>query len=995
MILGQWEPGTGSEELTRAVDSVTAEAQVRSLARTPWSLVELEPDEDDYAWLCQWADSLDYKTVRAWMSSLTPYKTNEWSVTRQAAFGLTFLFFASEVARRDATEGHLWKFVCKVSGKTPRFDKDVEALLFVNGQPTDALKQAIEQAARTFNLRNVFGISGLMNWFDTVFLQFGFTRRGFQERLPFWLAGHATTQAITWLLSNERHSPTFAALWHTLSNLRRGNITPDQFLVRVKDSPWLLPDLYSEALTHAMRRPDLGTSRGGIAAVNAPKAEKPFLSVPILNWQYAQAPVFLTDFQNLVDQPLDEPHYTLSIAGRECATLIRQADGTYYPQPQIAITLPLVAPTLVASLVRPDGEITQTQTLSLYDPADEVTVFRLPDGVRVPDAWSTPLSPNSDLVLLLSPDLVLTPPPARWASLADGTGRFSHLARGWPPDTWVSLAEEEFWRPVVARGQVAAEPIWAKGTRVQWRRSTPEAANNLTVAGPVAWLTVDHPADVQVAWVRTGGVYLTRFVNPTSGRVSYGPAPLYDGHIERKIWLRLVLGEGEDQHFTVVCRTLDTRQAGAEGAMRQTAAGWVPMGAGTHLSVWEARTAPVRLVTPFSWGGFGPSSEFGLIEGKAWIGNAAKFARPLGRLGGWGAPLELRSRPYNSMDETILLAAEVYDTGDMATALVVEDGEGSRAMCLHLHEPKEPDGDFRLLWWDLNGELYGVPGEEVAALEDGSWQCAVPGGASEPLVIGISYEGIRRGGWWCDDWADRVQVLAEADPVRCASLLRYFKLPLCAPRHLPRVQVLLRTAPGETLAAWIGDEGLPNGLHHQADLNWDSTLRTLIGDWSPDLPTAERLVRLLGSQSSTFEDSLLLTVDRLTGICPLLAARLVRVYRDELLIPQRGRLEVGRILRHVCCRLLDLPPTAGDAQLVIRKDALVNTTAEMLGLGIVDAVNSGFVSSRAGGLLQKAVDVFEGRPILNVHQDNLDVAFATVDPLRRLVTATLTQRLIP
>jgi len=996
VIFGQWKPGNGSEELVRAVDAIIAEAQMRSLARTPWSLAELEPDEDDYDWLCRWADGLEYKTVRSWISSLTPYKANEWSMTRQAAFGLIFLFFTSEVARRDASEGHLWKFVCKVSGKTPRFDDDVEALLFVQGQPTQALKQAVEQAAYAFNLRNVFGISGLMNWFDTVFLQFGFTRRGFLERLPFWLAGHATTQAITWLLSGQRHSPTFAALWHNLQELRRKNIRPDQFLLRAKDSPWLLPDWYADALAQAMRRPDLGTS-GGSAALLPLGAEKPFLAVPTLLWQNTPAPVFVTHFQNLADQPLDEPHYTLVIAGRECATLVRQEDATYASMPTDTIILPLIAPSVAASLIRPDGEPVQTQSLALYEPADEVTAFR-PDGARVADAWTTPISPAADLILLLSSDLTLTPPPARSALLADGTGRFHHLLRGWTPDTCVRLADEEFWKPVVARGPTLAEPEWATGVHIQWRRSAPEAAGTLAVAGPVAWLTVNHPDAVQVDWVRTGGIRLTRFVNPTSGRVAFGPAPLYDGHVERKVWLRLVREEDDGPQACVVCRTLDTRRAGGEGAMRQTPDGWVPMGEGTRLSVWEARTTPVRLVTPFAWGGFGPDSEFGLIEGEAWIGNAGRMARPLGRLGGWGASLELRPRPYNSVEEGIVLAAEVYDTGDLATALLLPKEGAIPAVQIRLHEPKEPDRYFQILWWDLGGDLFTIPGENISVLADGSWRCDVPGEASEPLVIGISYEGTRRGAWWRDDWADRIGDVGKNAPARCASLLRYFKLPLCAPGHVVQVQALLRAAPGEVLGAWFGNEGLPDGFRQEEDLNWDPTLRTLISDLSPDLTTAKGLVRLLGSQGVTFEDRLLLAVDRLTAVCPLLAARFMRVYREELLdhqvrAGQRTQAEVRRILQHVCCRLLDLPPTAGDPEIIRRKEALVDATAEVLGLGIVNAVNSAFVSSRAGGLVQKAVDLFEGRPLPSVHRDNLAVAFATVDPLRRLVAATLVQRL--
>lgn len=986
------------QELVKAVDAVIASIQANFLAKSPWSLAELRPDDNDYQWLLQWADGLQYETVRTWISSLVPYRDNEWSITRQASFGLLFLFLASEVGRRDATEGHLWKFICKILGQTPRFGERVEALLFVQGQPTYELKQAIAQAASTFNLRNVFGISGLMTWFDTVFLQFGFTQRGLADRLPFWLAGYGTTQAISSLLSGERHSPTFAALWHSLQEVRRGNITAAQFQQRVQDSPWLLPELHKDAPNFATRRSDLGTSRTSAAGIST---EPSFLAPPVLRWNQAQPPVFVTHFQNLIDLPLDEPGYTLLIAGKECVTLIRQGDGTYQALSDAEITLPVVAPTVVASLVRSDGTAVRNQSLSLYDPADEVTAFRSPDGARLADAWSAPLNPATDLFLLLSGDLTLTPSSTRWALLTGGSGRFYHLTRGWSAETHVLLGDEVFWKPVIAQGQTKAEPPWARSVQVQWRRSVPEAAMGLTLEGPVGWLTVEHPVDVQVEWVRTGGEQLTRFVNATSGRVSYGPAPLYDGHIERKIWLRLKRNSEEGQGATPECRTtliyrtISVRSAGGEGAMRQTVNGWVPMGAATRLSVWESRTTPVCLVTPLAWKGFGPQNEFGLIEGDAWIGNAAQFARPLGRLSGWGASLELRARPYNSFGDCISLAGEVYDTGDVAAASVLVNETGTRYVNVLLHSVKEPDNDFQVLWWDSSGEVFSVAGEDIFALADSSWQCDAPQGALEPLVIGISYEGIRRGVWWCDNWSEQASALAETDAARCASLLRYFKLPLCAPKHLPYVQGILHASPGETLAAWLSSTGLPNGLRHQVDLDWNQTLRMLIGKWSPTLLAAKKLVQILGSEGVTFEDRLLLTADRLTAICPLLAARVMRVYRDELLLPQRGKAEVQRILLHLCCRFLDLHPEAKDAELLRQENALVETTAEMLGLGIVNQVSSTFVSSRAGGLLQKAIELFDGKPVDKVHKDNLDVAFATVEPLRRLVAATLMRRLIP
>jgi hypothetical protein len=982
------------QALVKATDAIIAGIQEKALAHSPWSLAELSPDDKDHQWLLQWADDLEYETVRTWISSLVPYRANEWNITRQAAFGLIFLFFASEVARRDATEGHLWKFICKTSGKTPRFNKRVEELLFAQGQPTYELKQAIAQAASTFNLRNVFGISGLMNWFDTVFLQFGFTQRGLEDRLPFWLAGYGTTQAISSLLLGQSQSSSFAALWHHLQEVRRGNITAGQFQQRVQGSPWLLTELYDKAPSFALRRPNLGTAPA--PNVGTPEnLEAPFLETPMLQWNQAPSPAFVTHFQNLLDQPLDETHYTLIIAGKEYATLVRQDDGTYNAIPDTDIILPIIAPTVVASLVQPDGTTVRNQSLSLYDPADEVTAFRSQDGTRISDAWSTPLNPDADLILLISADLTLSPLPPRWARLPDSSGCFYHLTRGWNPDTRVLLGDGLFWKPVIAQGQISAEPPWTKSVQVQWRRSVPEAAMGLKIEGPVGWLTVNHSADVEVKWVRTGGESLTQFINPVSGRVSYGPAPLYDGNMERRIRLRLMQNVAGEEHTAVVCRTLSTRLAGGEGAMRQTSNGWVPMGAGTRLSVWEARTTPVRLVTPFAWGGFGPQNEFGLIEGEAWIGNAARFARPLGRLSGWGGSLELRPRPYNSFADRILLSEEVYDTGDMADAYVSLNEECSRQVTIKLHEIKEPDKDFQILWWSIGGELFSVSGNEVSILDERSWQCDIPLAASEPIVIAISYQGIRRGAWWRKDWCEQTLILAERDPAQWASLIRYFKLPLCAPEHLPRVQARLHAFPGETLAAWLGNEGLPDGLCQQVDLGWNPTLRTLTSGWSPTLTAAKKLVTLLGKQGTDFEEQLLLTADRLTAICPFIAAHTLRVYRDEMLLPQRGQIETKRILLNLCCRFLELPPEAKNADIQNQTKALIATTAEMLGLGIVDQVNTAFVSSRQGGLLQKAIEIFEQKPVDEVHRDNLDIAFATVEPLRRLVAATLIQRLIP
>jgi len=157
---------------------------------------------------------------------------------------------------------------------------------------------------------------------------------------------------------------------------------------------------------------------------------------------------------------------------------------------------------------------------------------------------------------------------------------------------------------------------------------------------------------------------------------------------------------------------------------------------------------------------------------------------------------------------------------------------------------------------------------------------------------------------------------------------------------------------------------------------------------------ARRLVKLIGV-GQAFIDKFLSTVDRLVSICPLLAARFACTYRDDVLLPQRTKEEVQSIMRLVCCRLGNLSPDASNADIEQRKNALRSSAAEMLGMGVVNAVDPAFISSRQGGLLERSLDLFANRPITETQRGNLDVAFATVEPLRRLVAVTLTQRLIP
>src|SRR5262249_8757523 len=151
---------------------------------------------------------------------ISPFRRFTWAGIEyplQAAFGLLMMLWISGCARREAEEGWLWRWIPKEAIN----DKEARRLLFTQEQPAPFLKELLEVSARRFKLRHVFGRAGVQQWIDTIFLQFGFTRRGFERRLTEWLARQAPPQAVRSLLDLEMGSASFRDLWEALRNYRQ------------------------------------------------------------------------------------------------------------------------------------------------------------------------------------------------------------------------------------------------------------------------------------------------------------------------------------------------------------------------------------------------------------------------------------------------------------------------------------------------------------------------------------------------------------------------------------------------------------------------------------------------------------------------------------------------------------------------------------------------------------------------------------------------------
>ena len=200
------------ETIRKAVIALVERAWSRSLlGNAPWSLVELALDQEDYGWLCDWASTLPPAVAQRSLirGHLYRFTTPIGECPGTTAIGILLLLFAAEFARRNANERVLWSIICH-----SHFAEGTRKVLFVQNHPTRSLKDAIEQAARWLKLRHVFGIEGLQNWYDTLYLQLGFTRAGFHSRLPEWLVGGYPTFAMQQLLKKDgsMRSEGFVAL---------------------------------------------------------------------------------------------------------------------------------------------------------------------------------------------------------------------------------------------------------------------------------------------------------------------------------------------------------------------------------------------------------------------------------------------------------------------------------------------------------------------------------------------------------------------------------------------------------------------------------------------------------------------------------------------------------------------------------------------------------------------------------------------------------------
>lgn len=973
---------SGEKAIREGSGALLDAADQAGLTNGPWSIAELRLDEEDLDWLQLWmvaaSPSLLKRCLNSWHDAGVPGHQLHF----QAATGLLCMALFAEVGRRHATEGWLWGRVVKHT-----FADDPPEALFVAGQPSHLLKEALETAARAAGLRHVFGIEGVQNWFRSVHLQFGFTRRGFEERLPEWLAGQVCPVGVQTLRgSRSLRSKTFCEMWDALidyrwANSAHGSKAGKEILGREKcravlmGSAWVMSEWVPELLNVALRRIDLGTSKGGQSVDAAPPE---FLGPARLSWDEHDVPVFLTQVNNVQGFELSAAAYSVHLDGQTRAELLLQPDGLYHVEPEGDVRIDATHPVAHAELVDDGGVVQHITDVELWDPTEDITIFKLTNGMRERDPYEG-LPTSGRYALLYRSDLELTPPPVRWARVAGGTFTLAQLSDDWrTARVAVLLGGEELWQARAKQDKLPPEPAWASQVHVERRQARVRLGEPLE-------LWISHPEMTTVCFARIDGQSLA-IVEEDSSTSALEPVVLDGEHRHGRLKVTLRMRRGEERltlHREV--------HVAVDGVAMRDADGWRPVDSSAELDVRVARTHIFRMV-PRQEDAEQSARSWGLLEGDTFVRRLSVYPSPLQGLAGLGGPLRVRYGPYNSVWSPMEVAAAVVNRGRVRS-VGLDDGE-QIAVVIDGHI--EPDAHAHgVVWCDAEGGLcrtqpvtYRVHDDALAT----TWTIPRPEGASVPWAIGVEFRGERLGAWWDPTWPRAALGAGGFPPGELAALVRWLRLPILAPGARGSTLALAQEHPRAVVEAWILAQHLPSGLQHaEMDDAWVNAVRALLNVGDSSGTWLVEVFDALDEAGHADPDAFDRVARELMRINPVLMGRVLFAAACKYLVPAAGKPAAAGMLNALICRLAGCSGSAGDDAIQDAVGDLVTQVA--FDVGIDQPADPGFVRE---ALVSRALQRMGGQSG-GSSTDELNVNLAMgIEPYRRLLAiCVLRDKILP
>ena len=810
---GEVVPDHRGKDFVRSL-MLAVEARAQDIGLTaPWSVSELRFAQCDRDRLLAWGGIADWE----FLYDADKYRRIGSELVRsRTALGLAFLLFASEAVRRFGDSGSVWPAIEAALGEKQR------ALFLVrSGLPKLILRESVESACRAFGLRHGFEDVGQQVWVRTLTLQSGLLCSQIPQlteilECPLQLQ----PLPIRILLDSEdpNASDSFRASWKLLQEIRRGAVTHDSALERVRSDSWLsvFPAQDLLALSSAPRPVEF---RSPAERDTTEEAYRYFLD-PTLQWDSTEA--YLEYSVNSIPPPWRESAALIFLCEdpfrRERIPI--EKDAWKLPNGPFRVSLTRRAePGFSFKLMQGKEEVFADWMYAGLSTDVPFTFFRK-SGALVPVADDVPQT--EDLTLLHRMDIQIS-------------GFDAQL-------TYRLVLNGSFRLTRIPAGAVRGIQLLGPGQEVIWSLPITESIQKeeegpaLDICGGSWGKSVDVtlpelPFKVDRLRLNSGEVLPVKYSNgrasvPLSPSLSRGVSAYAQGLVGRNIRSSRVR----------------LHHVGADhGSAIEMNGRWHPIDGSDPLDASTMRTR--RFLAKLKWT-MGEDKDACWMEGSRTLNGVRRNGTLLAGMHGLGESLLIVRGTYNRSQIEVRVASAITDGGFWHS--VQQEGNGTWSAHLPFDGPLE---DRHALW--MWGSGSSLPRQVAhSGIEKTGFTIRWSTHPNE-LVFGwaFSFDGARVGSVVRPEMLKDLPNHEKNVPwSQLAVWLRWWHVPVLHADIKAAIAHRAWEHPVETLKAWLLPTTGSSGLifDELRDEAWAAAARELLWEWRPNPTQAVQLAKSLG-----------------------------------------------------------------------------------------------------------------------------------------------------
>lgn len=828
----------GLETLKCALQAILARKHELKLI-SKWSYVELKSDKADYEWLKNWALYLKSSTIneahkRDNTTGDKGISFEGFSYDWQDSIGLLIIFVGAERGRRFAHAKEIWATLRKSFN-----DRSVLKIYFQNDNASPALREVIKKAAINpdFELRNDFKSQEGQSWYNTFWLQFGFSHTAFygnkvdgsETELPSWLyrqkEGHALI-SIDLLLNDELMlSQSFYQLWLAMVEFRRGERNEATIEQIIQNNVWVLPEWSSDIISCLKKKrsliPEVPQLRfENLISTTIPLREPKLTwknSTPAFEFELAGNCCFQSEEQVLVLKLVSEDHEEICSEVK----LVRQSNGGFVPVLSTPLQVPAYFQTVLAEVCEKDDVLIWSQSYGLWDAGRDVTIFSNSTGKCISDLDMTEMKTSQGYILLVADDLTISDSSINWKALPEVDAKAYFLSPNWSENVEITIDSCLVWRLDSTKrltSLLPAKVFPAPGIHI----FDYEIPITLDCLQGVTLESAFCGNKCLKQTLLTSGIYLLNNAIPSS------ESP------RRRLALTLTFkGDGISKtHETFV-------KINPVGLLMKTENQISIRCDRDELDVYVARKNHFRVFAPIK-NNEDVIGAWILWEGDTPHGRVMERWRELPRFDGLGAAFVAR-RGYNS-EEILNLATSVVDHGLMERFKIDRDENGNRWITLYFHDSVSTSNDLEIRWWDKQWSIriWKPNSHPVGNI----WRIQLDRGFhDEPLAVAIALNGVRLGALWDRKWYQSKCLIQPDNIQEAARMIRWFRLPVLQSEARNHIEQFIAKAKMNIESIWLVDEGTKEWSFDLNQLEpWRRAARKLLNE-EPELDIEHESIR--------------------------------------------------------------------------------------------------------------------------------------------------------